>query len=152
MKKPHFKFYWYIKSKGYPYEYWWILLRPSLKSWIYSLFYSLIFGLIFTYHPLIILIFFWLLLPLYYFHLLHFIYTKRILKISLWHNQSTIILSIGRLFGLEPINHYYEPIADRKYLEKNVLDYEKQVRSIWEKIFRNRFLSPQSLHHIKRGQ
>ena len=28
------------------------------------------------------------------------------------------------------LNHYYEPITDRKYLEKNVLDYEKQVRSI----------------------
>ena len=42
-------------------------------------------------------------------------------------------LTIGRLFGLEPIIFYYEPNINRKYFEKNVLDYDKERTKVFKK-------------------
>ena len=42
-------------------------------------------------------------------------------------------MTIGRLFGLEPINYDYKPIEQRKYYGKSVLDFENERSKIFAK-------------------
>ena len=57
--------------------------------------------------------------------------------------DQTFRLTIGKLFGLEPTNYYYEPISYRKYFGKNVLDYDEEGNKVFEKkLCGDRLLSP----------
>ena len=42
-------------------------------------------------------------------------------------------MTIGRLFGLRPIDYNYKPIDQRKYYGKNVLDFDNERSKIFEK-------------------
>ena len=42
-------------------------------------------------------------------------------------------MTIGRLFGLRPIDYNYKPFDQRKYYGKNVLDLEEKRSKIFEK-------------------
>ena len=42
-------------------------------------------------------------------------------------------MTIGRLFGLEPINYNYKSIEQRKYYGKSVLDFENEKSKIFTK-------------------
>tara|TARA_B100001559_G_C16220075_1_gene493018 strand:- start:236 stop:508 length:273 start_codon:yes stop_codon:yes gene_type:complete len=42
-------------------------------------------------------------------------------------------MTIGRLFGLKPIDYNYKPIDQRKYFRKNVLDFDSERSNIFEK-------------------
>ena len=42
-------------------------------------------------------------------------------------------MTIGRLFGLRPIDYNYKPIDKRKYYGKNVLDFDNERSKIFEK-------------------
>ena len=42
-------------------------------------------------------------------------------------------MTIGRIFGLEPIDYNYKPIDQRKYYGKNVLDFDNERSKIFEK-------------------
>ena len=42
-------------------------------------------------------------------------------------------MTIGRFFGLEPIDYDYKPIDQRKYYGKNVLDFDNERSMIFEK-------------------
>ena len=44
-------------------------------------------------------------------------------------------MTVGRLFGLKPINYNDKPINQRKYYEKNVLDFDNERSKIFEKKF-----------------
>ena len=42
-------------------------------------------------------------------------------------------MTIGRLFGLRPINYNYKPFDQRKYYGKNVLVFDNERSKIFEK-------------------
>ena len=42
-------------------------------------------------------------------------------------------MTIGRLFGLRPIDYDYKPFDQRKYYGKNVLDFDNERSKIFEK-------------------
>ena len=42
-------------------------------------------------------------------------------------------MTIGRFFGLEPIDYDYKPIDQRKYYGKNVLDFDNERSKIFKK-------------------
>ena len=42
-------------------------------------------------------------------------------------------MTIGRLFGLRPIDYNYKPIDQRKYYGKNVLDFDNERSKIFKK-------------------
>ena len=42
-------------------------------------------------------------------------------------------MTIGRLFGLEPIDYNYVPFDQRKCYGKNVLDFDNERSKIFEK-------------------
>ena len=42
-------------------------------------------------------------------------------------------MTIGRIFGLEPLDYNYKPINQRKYYGKNVLDFDNERSKIFEK-------------------
>tara|TARA_B100000989_G_scaffold297894_1_gene285152 strand:- start:926 stop:1279 length:354 start_codon:yes stop_codon:yes gene_type:complete len=42
-------------------------------------------------------------------------------------------LTIGKLFGLKPINYDYKPFDQRKYFGKNILDYDGERTKVFKK-------------------
>ena len=42
-------------------------------------------------------------------------------------------MTIGRIFGLEPLDYNYKPINQRKYYGKNVLDFDDERSKIFQK-------------------
>ena len=42
-------------------------------------------------------------------------------------------MTIGRLFGLEPLGYNYKPIDQRKYYGKNILNFDSERSKIFEK-------------------
>ena len=42
-------------------------------------------------------------------------------------------MTIGRLFGLKPIDYNYKPVDQRKYYGKNVLDFDDERSKTFEK-------------------
>ena len=134
IKKLHFKFYRYILSRSYPFNHWLVLLTSYSKLWIYSVFYSLIIGLI-------------LQIPLVNVLKSYFVLTFFLMIISVMcsYKPSDLFLliydtidqlfrmTIGRIFGLKPIDYNYKPIDQRKYYGKNVLDFDNERSNIFEK-------------------
>ena len=55
-----------------------------------------------------------------------FIYYKLEFFKLVYHTVDQLFrMTIGRLFGLRPINYNYKPFDQRKYYGKNVLDFDK---------------------------
>ena len=133
MKKLHFKFYRYILSIGYPFDHWLILLRPYLKLWIISSFYSLIIGLIFQISSIDYLKFYCVIIFLFMIFSVFLSYKLKFFILIYDTIEQLFRLTIGRLFGLKPINFYYEPTKNKKYFEKNVLYYDEERTKVFEK-------------------
>ena len=133
MKKLRFKFYRYILSIGYPFDHWLFLLRPYLKLSIYSSFYFLIFGLIFQIPFIDYLKFCFVII--FFFMIFNVLLSYKLKSFKLIYDtiEQLFRLTIGRLFGLKPINFYYGPTTNRKYSGKNIYDYDEERTKVFEK-------------------
>ena len=133
MKKLHFKLLRYILSRPYPFNHWLILLTTYTNLWFYSTIYSSIlchilettfvelikFYFVFNFFIMIFIVFY-----SYKFQFFRLVY----------HTADQLFrMTIGRLFGLKPINYDYKPIDQRKYYGKNVLDFDNERSKIFEK-------------------
>ena len=134
MKKLHFKFFKYILSRPYPFNHWLTLLTTYSRLWIYSIFYSLIIGLILQI-PLVNVLKSYFILT--FFLMIIFVmcsYKPKDLFLLLYDTVDQLFrMTIGRLFGLKPIDYNYKPFDQRKYYGKNVFDLEEKRSKIFEK-------------------
>ena len=134
IKKLHFKFYRYILSRPYPFDHWLLLLTSKFKIWIYSIFYSLIYSLILQI-PLIDVLKFYFVIT--FFLMIIFVmcsYKPKDLFLLIYDTVDQLFrMTIGRLFGLRPIDFNNKPIDQRKYYGKNVLDFENERSNIFKK-------------------
>ena len=133
MKKLHFKLYRYILSRPYPFDHWLLLVRSYIKLWFYSIFYSSIFCLIFETTFIEYMKFYFVIN--FFFMIVIFFYSYKFEFFKLvYHTVDQLFrMTIGRLFGLKPINYNYKPFNQRKYYGKNVLDFDNERSKIFEK-------------------
>ena len=62
-------------------------------------------------------------------------YKTQIVKLVYHTIDQLFRMTIGRLFGLKPIDYNYKPFDKRKYYGKNVLDFDNERSKIFsEKI------------------
>lgn len=134
MKKLHFKFFKYILSRPYPFNHWLTLLTTYSRLWIYSIFYSLIVGLILQI-PLVNVLKSYFILT--FFLMIIFVmcsYKPKDLFLLIYDTVDQLFrMTIGRLFGLKPIDYNNKPFVQRKYYGKNVFDLEEKRTKIFEK-------------------
>ena len=134
LKKLHFKFIRYILSRPYPFDHWLTLFVTYSNLWIYSFIYSLIFSLILQIYFVDYLKFYFV---INFFLMIYIVFSSYKLQNLFELIYDTIgqifRMTIGRLFGLEPINYDYKPIDQRKYYGKNVLDFDNERSKIFEK-------------------
>mgnify|MGYP004260977579 CR=1 FL=1 len=133
IKKLHFKFFKYIFCRPYPFNHWLTLLTTYSKLWAYSLLYSLIFGLIFQISFVDYLKFYFVINFFFMIFIMFSSYKSDLFKLVYDTIEQLFRLTIGRLFGLKPINFYYEPTTNRKYSGKNILDYDEERTKVFEK-------------------
>ena len=133
LKKLHFKLYRYILSRSYPFDHWLLLVMKYIKLWFYSIFYSSFLCLVYetTFIEIMIIysvvIFFLMIFYVFYSYKLEFF------KLVYHTVDQLFRMTIGRLFGLRPIDYNYKPFDQRKYYGKNVLDLEENRSKIFEK-------------------
>ncbi len=134
MKKLHFRLFKYIFSRPYPFNHWLILLTAYSKLWIYSFFYSLTFGLILQISFIDYLKFYFVINFFFMIFIVLRSYKLKDLFLLIYHTIEQLFrMTIGRLFGLRPINYYYKPFDQKKFYGKNVLDLEEERSKIFEK-------------------
>ena len=133
MKKLHFKLYRYVLSRPYPFDRWLILVTVYIKLWFYSILYSpilyIMLGISFieVMKSYFVVIFFLMIIYVFYSYKLEFF------KLVYHTVDQLFRMTIGRLFGLRPIDYNYKPFDQRKYYGKNVLDLEEKRSKIFEK-------------------
>ena len=133
MKKLHFKLYRYILSRPYPFDHWLLLVTKYMKLCFYSIFISSFLCLVYetTFIEIMIIysvvIFFLMILYVFYSYKLEFF------KLVYHTVDQLFRMTIGRLFGLRPIDYNYKPFDQRKYYGKNVFDLEEERSKIFEK-------------------
>ena len=133
IKKLHFKFYRYILSRSYPFDHWLLLLTSHLNLWFYSIIFSSIFCFIFEttfveYMKFYFVINFFLMIFIVFYY-----YKLEFFKL-VYHTIDQIFrMTIGRLFGIEPIDYNYTPFDQKKCYGKNVLDFDNERSKIFEK-------------------
>ena len=133
MRKLHFKLYRYILSRPYPFDHWLLLVKLYIQLWFYSIFYSSIFCLILeTTFIEFMKIYFVVNFFLMIFHVFRY-YKLEFFKLVYHTVDQLFRMTIGRIFGLEPIDYNYKPIDQRKYYGKNVLDFDNERSNIFEK-------------------
>ena len=133
IKKLHFKFYKYILSRSYPFDHWLFLLTSYLNLWFYSIIVSLILcfigGTTFVdYLKFYFVINFFLMI-----YIVFSSYKFQFFKLVYHSIDQLFRMTIGRLFGLEPIDYNYVPFDQRKCYGKNVLDFDNERSKIFEK-------------------
>ena len=133
MRKLHFKLYRYILSRPYPFDHWLLLVKLYIQLWFYSIFYSSIFCLIlettFIEFMKIYFVVNFFLMIFYVFRYFKFEFFKFV-----YHTVDQLFrMTIGRLFGLKPIDYNYKPFDQRKYYGKNVFDLEEKRSKIFER-------------------
>ena len=134
MKKLHFKFFKYIFSRPYPFNHWLTLLTTYSKLWIYSFLYSLIFGLIFQISFINYLKFYFVINFFFMIFIVLRSYKLKDLFLLIYDTIEQLFrMTIGRLFGLRPIDYNYKLVDHRKYYEKNILDLDEERSKIFEK-------------------
>ena len=133
MRKLHFKLYRYILSRSYPFDHWLLLVTKYMKLCFYSIFYSSFLCLVYetTFIEIMIIysvvIFFLMILYVFYSYKLEFF------KLVYHTVDQLFRMTIGRLFGLKPIDYNYKPFDQRRYYGKNVLDFDNERSKIFEK-------------------
>ena len=133
MRKLHFKLYRYILSRPYPFDHWLTLFITYSNLWIYSFIYSLIFSLILQISFVDYLKFYFV---INFFLMVYIVLSSYKLDFFrlVYHTVDQLFrMTIGRIFGLEPIDYDYKPIDQRKYYGKNVLDFDNERSKIFEK-------------------
>ena len=133
IKKLHFKFYKYILSRSYPLDHWLLLLTSYLNLWFYSIIFSSIFCLIFETTFVEYMKFYFV---INFFLMVYIVLSSYKLDFFrlVYHTVDQLFrMTIGRLFGLEPIDYDYKPIDQRKNYGKNVLDFDNERSKIFEK-------------------
>ena len=133
IKKLHFKFYRYILSRSYPFDHCLLLLTSYLNLWFYSIIFSSIFCFIYETTFVQYMKFYFVLN--FFFMICIFFYSYKFGFFRLvYHTVDQLFrMTIGRIFGLEPIDYNYKPIDQRKYYGKNVLDFDNERSKIFEK-------------------
>ena len=133
IKKLHFKFYRYILSRSYPFDHWLLLLTLYLNLWFYSIIFSSIFCLIFETTFIEYMKFYFV---INFFLMIYIVFASYKLDFFrlVYHTVDQLFrMTIGRLFGLKPIEYNYKPFDQRKYYGKNVLDFDNERSKIFEK-------------------
>ena len=133
IKKSHFKFYRYILSRPYPLDHWLVILISYLKLWFYSIIVSPILCLIFETTFIEYMKFYFV---INFFLMIYIVFSTYKLDFFrlVYHTVDQLFrMTIGRIFGLEPIDYNYKPIDQRKYYGKNVLDFDNERSKIFEK-------------------
>ena len=134
MKKLHFKFFKYIFSRPYPFNHWLTLLTTYSKLWIYSLLYSLIFGLIFQISFIDYLKFYFVVTFFFMIFIVLRFYKLKDLFLLIYDTINQLFrITIGRLFGLKPIDYYFKALDQRKYYGKNILDFNDERSKVFKK-------------------
>ena len=133
IKKLHFKFYRYILSRPYPFDHWLLLLTSYVNLWFYSIIFSSIFSFIFETTFVEYMKFYFVFN--FFFMIFIFFYSYKLEFFRLvYHTVDQLFrMTIGRLFGLEPIDYNYKPIDQRKYYGKNIVEFDKERSKIFEK-------------------
>ena len=133
LKKFHFKFYRYILSRPYPFDHWLTLFITYSNLWIYSFIYSLILSLILQISFVDSLKFYFV---INFFSMIYIIFSSYKFQLFrlVYHTFDQLFrMTIGRLFGLRPIDYNYKPINQRKYYGKNVSDFEIERSKVFIK-------------------
>ncbi len=134
IKKLHFKLFKYILRRPYPFNHWLCLMTSYVTLWFYSIIVSSILCLLLELHLLIVLKFYFV---INFFLMIYIVFSSYKLKnlIELIYNTMDQIfrMTIGRLFGLVPINYDYKQIEQRKYYGKSVLDFDNERSKIFAK-------------------
>ena len=133
LKKLHYKFFKFVFSKPYPFNHWLTLLVTYSKLWIYSFIYSLIFSLILQISFVDYLKFYFVINFFLMIYIVFSSYKFEFFRLFYHTVDQLFRMTIGRIFGLEPIDYNYKPIDQRKYYGKNVLDFDNERSKIFEK-------------------
>ena len=133
IKKLHFKFYRYILSRPYPFDHWLTLSITYSNLWIYSFIYSLILSLILQISFVDYLKFYFVINFFLMIYIVFSSYKFQFFRLVYHTFDQLFRMTIGRLFGLRPIDYNYKPIYQRKYYGKNVLDFDNERSKIFEK-------------------
>ena len=133
IKKLHFKFYRYILSRAYPIDHWLLLLTSYLKLWLYAIFFSSIFCLIFESTFIEYMKFYYVVNFFFMIFIIFKRYKLEFLKLIYHTIDQLFRMTIGRLFGLRPIDYDYKPFDQRKYYGKNILDFDDERSKIFQK-------------------
>ena len=133
IKKLHFKFYRYILSRAYPFDHWLLLLTSYLTLWFYSIIGSSILCFIFETTFIEYLKFYFVINFFLMIYLVFSSYKLGFFRLVYHTIDQLFRMSIGRLFGLKPIDYNYKPFDQRKYYGKNVLDFDDERSKIFQK-------------------
>ena len=133
LKKLHYKFFKFVFSKPYPFNHWLTLLVTYSKLWIFSFFYSFIFSFILQISFVDYLKFYYVINFFLIIYIVFSSYKFQFFRLVYHTIDQLFRMTLGRLFGLEPIDYDYKPIDQRKYYGKNVLDFDNERSKIFEK-------------------
>ena len=133
IKKLHFKFYRYILSRAYPFDHWLLLLTSYLTLWFYSIIVSSILCFIIGTTFVDSLKFYFVINFFLMIYIVFSSYKFEFFRLFYHTVDQLFRMTIGRIFGLEPIDYDYKPIDQRKYYGKNVLDFDNERSKIFEK-------------------
>ena len=133
IKKLHFKFYRYILSRPYPFDHWLLLLASYFTLWFYSIIVSSILCFIIGTAFVDYLKFYFVINFFLMIYIVFSSYKFQFFRLVYHTLEQLFRMTIGRLFGLRPIDYNYKPIDQRKYYGKNVLDFDNERSKIFEK-------------------
>ena len=133
MKKLHFKIYRYILSRSYPFDHWLVILTSYFNLWFYSIIFSSIFCFIFETTFVEYMKFYFVFNSFFMIFIIFKRYKLEFFKLVYHTVDQLFRMTIGRLFGLRPIDYNYKPFDQRKYYGKNVLDFNNERSKIFQK-------------------
>ena len=133
LKKLHFKIYRYILSRSYPFDHWLVILTSYFNLWFYSIIFSSIFCFIFETTFVEYMKFYFVFNFLFMIIYIFYSYKLEFFKLVYHTFDQLFRMTIGRLFGLKPIDYNYKPFDQRKYYGKNVLVFDNERSKIFEK-------------------
>ena len=134
LKKLHFKFYRYILRRPYPFNHWFCLMTSYVTLWFYSIIVSSILCFIVGTTFIDSLKFYFV---INFFLMIYIVFSsyklKNLFELIFDTIDQIFRMTIGRLFGLAPINYDYKPIGQRKYYGESVLDFDNERSKIFAK-------------------
>ena len=133
IKKLHFKLFKYILRRPYPFNHWLCLMTSYATLWFYSIFVSSIFCFIVGTPFVDYLKFYFVINFFLMIYIIFSSYKFEFFKLFFHTFDQLFRMTIGRIFGLEPIDYDYKPIDQRKYYGKSVLDFDNERSKIFAK-------------------